>query len=130
MATFIGKHGIVKVGTTTIAEVKSFSISQQASSIDATAMGNEWAVHKITQKSWSGSLACHCDPTDKTGQEALMVGALVTLKLQPQGSGSGDYELTGSALISDIQIQTDHAGIIERSFSFQGTGALTIDTVV
>ena len=130
MATFIGKHGVVKIDKTTIAEIKSFSITQQASSVDATAMGDEWAVHKTTQKSWSGSLSCHFDSSDMNGQEALTIGALVTLKLLPQGSNTGDYELTGNALITDIQIQTEHSNIIERSFTFQGTGPLTIDKVI
>lgn len=129
MATFIGKNGVVKIGTVTIAEVKSFTITQQAANVDASAMGDDWTVHKITQKSWSGSLACHADPTDTTGQEALIVGASVTLKLLPQGTTTGSYELTGTALITDVQIQADHTNVLERTFTFQGTGALTIDTV-
>ena len=129
MATYIGKNGVVKIGSTTIAEVKSFTLQQQAATVDSTAMGDDWNKHQVTQKNWSGSLACHFDPTDTTGQEALTLGALVNLVLLPQGSGSGNYELSGTAFITDIQTQGDHTNVVERTFTFQGTGPLTIDKV-
>lgn len=129
MATYLGKDGVVKVGSVAIAEVRNFSITQAAATTEDTVMGDSWSTHKVTLKSWSGQLACFWDATDTTGQGALTIGAEVTLKLYPGGVASGDQELSGSAIITSIETQLAHDGIVEASFSFQGTGALTVDEV-
>jgi len=41
MATFLGKNGVIKVGTNTIAELRSFSITQTAATAEDTTMGDE-----------------------------------------------------------------------------------------
>ena len=129
MATFLGKEGVVKVGNNAIAEVKSFSITQTAATVEDTVMGDDWATHKPTIKSWSGSLTCHWDDTDTKGQEALSVGTEVSLTLYPEGNDSGDYQLSGSIIITSVETQAAHDGLVERTLNFQGSGALIIGTV-
>jgi hypothetical protein len=129
MATHLGKEGVVKVGSNAIAEVRSFSITQEAATATDTVMGDEWETQKVTMKSWSGQLSCYWDSADTTGQGALTIGAEVTLKLYPEGTTSGDQELSGTAIIKSIENQAAHDGLVEASFSFQGTGALTIEEV-
>lgn len=130
MATYLGKDGVVKVGTHTVAEVRSFSLNQTAATAEATVMGEEWTSHKITQKSWAGQLSCFWDATDTTGQGALAVGTEVNLKLYPEGATTGDAELSGTALITSIETQLAHDGLVEATFGFQGSGALSLGTVV
>lgn len=129
MATYLGKDGVVKVGTNTIAEVRSFSVNQTAATAESTVMGDEWTNHKITQKSWAGQISCFWDDTDTQGQGTLLVGAEVTLKLYPEGATTGDAELSGTVLINSIETQLAHDGLVEATFGFQGSGQLTIGTV-
>lgn len=128
MATFLGNEGVVKVGSGTVAEVKSFSVNQSAATVEDTAMGDEWATHVVTQKSWQGTITCHWDDTDSDGQATLTVGASVSLKLYPEGTTTGDHELSGTALITGVETQQAHDGLVEATFTFQGTGALVPGT--
>jgi len=130
MATFLGKEGVVKIGTHVLAEVKSFSINQSAATTEDTALGDSWTSYVVTQKSWQGSIACFWDNTDSQGQSALSVGTLVQLKLYPEGTTTGDYELSGDALITGVEMQQAHDGLVEVNFTYQGTGELVIHTAV
>jgi len=130
MATFSGNDGIVKVGSNAVAEVRSFTVNSSMEPIDDTAMGDDWRTHLAGLKTWDGTIECHWDDTDSTGQEAMTIGASVTLNLLPEGDGSSDYELTGTASITGIsQTQSFDNVTVSRSFTFQGNGALTITTV-
>lgn len=130
MATINGNDGIVKVGTNTIAEVQNFELNETAATIRTTAMGDTWETRSAGLNSWSGSLTCHLDDTDTSGQEALTVGAEVTLNLYPEGDTSGDEEYSGSAIITQVGTsQTFDNQTVQRSFSFEGNGALTKTSV-
>lgn len=128
MATFTGNSGVVKEGSNTLGEVKSFSVTESSETIEDTAMGDSWRSHKAGLKSWSGTIECWFDDTD-TAQGNLTPGASVTLNLQPEGSTTGDFLLTGTATITEITHTNTIDGIVERSFTFQGSGALTRSTV-
>lgn len=132
MATHWGYEGLVRVGSNTIAEVTEFEFTQSVSVVEDTAMGDLWKTH-IAQsgiKEWSGSLTCHWDELDTNGQEALVVGASVTLNLHPEGNQTGDKFFTGTASITEVTLTTPMDGAtIKRSFNFVGSGALTQSTV-
>ena len=128
MATFAGNDGVVKIGSDTLGEVKEFSVTEVAETVEDTSMGDTWRSHKVGLKSWTGSMTCHFDDTD-TAQGNLTVGASVTLNLQPEGSTTGDYLLTGTATVTEVGTSNTIDGIVERSFSFSGNGELTISTV-
>jgi hypothetical protein len=128
MATVDGNDGVVKVGSNTVAEVTDFSITETVQTKDDTAMGDPWMTKKPGFKSWSGSLTCHWDDTDTTGQGAMTAGSEVTLNLYPEGDTTGDYQLTGSAIITSVGVTNNKDGIVSRSFSFEGNGALTHGT--
>jgi len=130
MATFSGNDGVVKVGANAVAEVMSFTVNQTMEPIDDTVMGDSWRSHLAGLKTWDGTIECRWDDTDTTGQEALTVGASVTLALLPEGSGAGEYELEGTASITSVsQTQSYDNTTVTRTFTFQGNGALTIGTV-
>jgi predicted secreted protein len=120
--------GVVKVGSGTVAEVKSFSVDQNAATVEDTAMGDTWTTHLVTQKSWSASIACMWDDTDSDGQVALAVGTSVSLELYPEGTTTGDYKLSGTALITSVSTKQTHDGLVEADFTCQGSGALAIGT--
>ena len=77
---------------------------------------------------FSGTIDVYFDDTDTNGQVAMTVGSSITLNLAPEGTSSGAYKLSGSAIITDKSITASHDGIVEMTFSVQGSGALTIGT--
>lgn len=129
MATHTGKDGAVYVGANAVAEVRDWSVEQTSEVVADTVMGDDWVTNKQTLSSWTASLNCYWDETDSTGQEALTVGAEVTLNLYPEGNTTGDAYYTGSAIVTSISVSLAFDGMVERSISATGNGALTSTTV-
>ena len=129
MALHKGSEGVVKIGSNTIAEVRDWSLEETAETIDSTELSDSAKTFEVGPTSWSGSLNCFWDETDTTGQGACTVGASVTLNLYPEGATTGDTYATGTALINSLSKSGGIDGLVEASFSFQGTGALTWGTV-
>jgi hypothetical protein len=129
MATYTGNEGIIKIGANAIAEVKSFNIKTSAETVEDTAKGDTWRTYKTTHKTWDGSLECHWDDTDTTGQLLCVEGAELTVDLYPGGEASGRYHLTGSAIITERTIESPD-DLASHAITFQGNGALTEAAVV
>jgi predicted secreted protein len=129
MATHAGSVGKVFIGTSQVAEVKSWSLEVTSDTVDASIIGTQWRKNQATIKSWSGSFDGFWDETDTTGQGALAVGATVTLNLYPEGDATGATFWTGDAIVTSIAYSGSFDGIVEATFSFTGSGALDEDTV-
>lgn len=129
MATHAGSEGKVFVGSDQVAEVKSWSMEVTSDTVDASIIGTSWRKNQATIKSWSGSFDAFWDETDSDGQGALAVGGTVTLNMYPEGDESGDTYWTGDVIITSISYSAAFDGLVEASFSFTGTGALSTSTV-
>tara|TARA_R110001592_G_scaffold61111_2_gene186045 strand:- start:485 stop:874 length:390 start_codon:yes stop_codon:yes gene_type:complete len=129
MATHTGSAGTVKVGSNAIAELKSWTLDQSQDTVETTKLGDTVKTYSATQSSSSGTMDCFWDETDSNGQVALAIGTTATLNLYPEGATSGDTFYSGSAIITSVGVSQTHDGIVERSFAFQITGAVTIATV-
>jgi hypothetical protein len=129
MATHKGSEGTVKVGANAIAELRSWQIEEQADTIEDTTLNDTARTFNAGLVSWSGSAEAFWDETDTNGQLALTIGASVTLNVYPEGDSSGDSFYTGTAIVTGITRQSNNESMVEVSFSFQGSGALTADTV-
>ena len=129
MATHKGSEGLIKVGSATVAEVKSYSLEESADTIETTKMGDAARTYLPSLTSFSGSIDCFWDETDTSGQVALAVGASVTLVFYPEGAASGDTYYSGTALVTGKTITGSFDGMVEASISVQGTGAITTTTV-
>jgi len=129
MATHKGSEGLVKVGSATVAEVKSYSLEESADTIETTKMGDAARTYLPSLTSFSGSIDCFWDEGDTAGQVALAVGASVTLVFYPEGEASGDTYYSGTALVTGKTITGSFDGMVEASISVQGTGAITTTTV-
>lgn len=132
MATHSGSEGQVKLGSNAVAEIIDFEFTETVEPIEDTAMGDTYRTHIASSgiKSWSGTVTCHWDETDTNGQEAMTVGASVTLNLYPEGSTTGDKYWSGTATITEMDVAVKHDGeTTKRKFGFMGNGALTLGTV-
>lgn len=129
MATHAGSEGTVKVGANAIAEIRSFSVEESADTLEDTTMGDSARTYKPSLTTFTASIDVLWDETDTNGQNALTIGAEVTLNLYPEGSTSGDTYLTGSAIVTGRTINSSYDGLVEMSISVQGNGALTTATV-
>jgi len=129
MATHKGSEGVIKVGTNTVAEVRSYSIDESADVLEDTSMGDSAKTYLASLTSFSGSLDVFWDETDTSGQGALTVGSSVTLNVYPEGADSGDTYYSGTALVTGVSRSGSFDGMVEASISVQGSGALTQSTV-
>lgn len=128
MANHKGSEGTVHVGTSAIAEVRSYSISETADTVEDTVMGDSARTYKPSLKSFSGSVDVYWDEADTNGQVALAVGSEVTIKFYPEGASTGDTYLYGSAIVTGKTVNGSFDGMVEASITIQGTGALTTGT--
>jgi len=128
MAVHSGSEGLVHIGTDLLAELKSWSITENSSMIDTTVLSDTAQTFVAGSTSWSGSCEAFLDETD-TAQTALTSGASVTIKFYFEGAASSDKYYTGTALVESIDRSGATDDIVGVAFSFRGTGALTLATV-
>ena len=129
MATYKGSDGIVKVGTNTVAEIRSYSIEETADTLEDTAMGDTARTYKSSLTSFSGSLDVFWDESDSSGQGALSIGAAVQLNVYPEGADTNDKYYQGDVIVTGVSRSASFDGLVEASISVQGTGTLTSTTV-
>ena len=127
MANHKGSEGTVKIGTSVIGEVRSWSVNQTADTIEDTTMGDSARTYQSSLTSWDGSVDVYWDESD-TGQSAATIGASVTLNLYPEGANTGDTYFSGTAIVTGITRTASFDGMVEQSFTFKGTGALSTST--
>lgn len=128
MATYTGNDGVVKIGTNTVAEVVSFSITENADRVEDTALGDTNRTYKSGLQEVSGTIECHFDDTDTNGQEAMDVGSTVSLVLWPTGAGTGNPEWTVNATILSVATNVQFNEIVSRTFEWSAAGALSKGT--
>lgn len=127
MATHTGSEGTLKVGANTIGEIRSFSISESADTLEDTSMGDVARTYKSSLTTFTGSVDVFWDEAD-AGQMAMTVGAIVTFSAYPEGATAGDKYYTGSAIVTGLTVSSSVDGMVEASITLQGTGALTLST--
>ena len=129
MAVHAGQEGTAKVGANTIAELRGWQFTQTAETTDTSTIGTTARTHILTVTTWEGSFTTNWDETDSTGQGAMTIGASVTLNMYPEGAAGGDTFFSGTATITGIDRNADNDGVVNATYSFTGSGALTEATV-
>jgi hypothetical protein len=102
MGTHIGNEGSVAVGANTVAEVESWSWTETVATAEKSAIGDSYVARIAGIKDGNGSITVFWDETDTNGQEALTIGATVTVNLYPEGATSTDKYLTGSCIVTEV----------------------------
>ena len=117
MAVLKGKNGVVKVGTQAVANVTSYSVSEEADMLETTSIGTgvNGRTYVPGLRQITGSIDCNIDPSDTNGQMQFEVGYTVgiVLELATGVSLQGDVIITGSS------IEVGVADLITASFDFQ-----------
>lgn len=128
MATFVGKDGVIKIGSNLVGELRSYSIEQTMETVETTVMGDADRSFSPSLKGFSGTLECYFDDTN-AGQGALKPGDTGVLSVQMEGDTTGDHKLSGNIIVTSRSIGASFDGVTDASITFQGTGALTEGTV-
>jgi predicted secreted protein len=127
MATHTGSEGTIKVSTTVVGELRSYTLEQTADTIEDTSMGDTSRTYKSALKGWSGSASLFFDEAD-AGQLLLVLGTSVAIKVYPEGASTGDKYYYGDAIITGSNISASFDGMVEAEVTFTGTGLLTLGT--
>ena len=104
MANHTGSSGVVKIGTNTVAEVRSFTINTTAELLEDTTLTDTSKTYQVGKKGATVSVECFWDETDTNGQIALAEGSSVALDLFPEGTDSSDYYYSGTWLVTGTSI--------------------------
>ena len=127
MATHTGSEGTIKVSSTTVGELRSYSLEQTADTIEDTSMGDSTRSYKSALKGWSGSASLFFDEAD-AGQLLFVLGTSIALKVYPEGASSGDKYYYGDAIITGSNVSASFDGMVEAEITFTGTGSITFGT--
>lgn len=128
MATHTGSEGTIKIGSDTLAEIRSYTLESTGEVIEDTSMGDSARSYKAGLTTFTGSLEVFFDETD-TAQGNLDAGSSVTLEVYPEGATTGDTYYTGTAIVTGRTVTASFDGMVEMSISVQGSGGLTETTV-
>jgi hypothetical protein len=125
-----GHDGSITVASGAMGNAKAWSLDIAQETVETTDFGSAgWKESVATLKSWSGSVTAIFDASGTAEgalQTGLTGGSAVSLDLQ-LGDGLGSYDkYSGSAIITGQSVTNDVSGIVEVSFNFEGTGAITI----
>ncbi len=127
MATHTGSEGLIKISSTTIGELRSYTLENTADTIEDTQMGDASRTYKVGLKGFSGSASLFFDEAD-AGQLLIVVGTEIAIKVFPEGASSGDKFYEGNAVVTAYNISASFDGMVEAELTFTGTGTLTLST--
>lgn len=124
MACLSGKNGALSVdnGVSNVAQLTSWTITQNAEVIEATHMRASgtpnWMCKTAGALSWEGSAEALFD----TGETYPTVGSEITL-IAYEADATATY--TGDAIVTSVETSAGVEDMITVSLSFTGTGSLT-----
>ena len=125
MATYTGQNGVLKLGGTAVAELRSFSIETTTETIEDTSMTDSSRTYKTGLEAFSGTADVFFDDTHHDDIASLNGGAnAVALEAYPGGVTTGYPRLSGNVIITGYSMTAALDGMVEASISFQGTGDL------
>jgi|TARA_R100000093_G_scaffold13956_1_gene8048 hypothetical protein len=128
MAVVHGKEGVVKAGGSAIGNLTGFTLETTADVVEKTAIDDGTKSFISGRTSFSGSLDMNFNREDAQ-QVTLLAGSSIAFIVYPEGTTSGDRTFAGTGIVTGMSTNNSIDGVVSRSVTFQGTGALTISTV-
>ena len=127
MATHTGSEGVIKIGSTVLGELRSYTLEQTSDTIEDTSLGDSTRTYKAGLKGFSGSASLFFDEAD-AGQLLVTAGSAITINLSPEGTSAGDKFFSGDAIVTAYNVSASFDGMVEAEMTFTGTGAVTVGT--
>ena len=132
MATTKGTSGVVKLAVSggsvaAMGEVRSFTLSESADTIEDSVMGDSARTYVSSLTSATLSMDVYWDDAD-TVQLVMDTAADLDWELYPTGSGTGEKYYSGSGVVTSKEISASFDGMVEGSFELQVSGAVTEGT--
>jgi predicted secreted protein len=127
MATKLGREGLIKLSSTTIGELRNYSLTHSSDTVEDSVLGDTYRTRLASMKSFSVSGDLYWDEGD-AGQLLITIGSSVTLNLYPEGGSTGDVYYSGAAIVTQFNVSASFDGIIEGQISFEGNGVLSVLT--
>jgi predicted secreted protein len=124
MATKLGREGLIKLSSTTIGELRNYSLTHSSDTVEDSVLGDTYRTRLASMKSFSVSGDLYWDEGD-AGQLLITIGSSVTLNLYPEGGSTGDVYYSGAAIVTQFNVSASFDGIIEGSIAFEGNGPLS-----
>jgi predicted secreted protein len=128
MANHLGREGLIKISSTTVGELRNYSLSNSSDTVEDSVIGDTFRTRKATMRTWSVSGDLYWDETD-AGQLTLTVGASVTVNLYPEGADATDTYYSGGGIVTKFDISAAFDGMVEGSITIEGNGTLSTLTV-
>jgi len=119
-----GNNILIYKDGTAIAGMKSCEISTSVDTIEvASAMTGTWRARITGRKEWS--LSCGYLITANSGvRDLLSVGTSYTIKVKARDAAD-NTGVSGTAILTQCKITATRGNLVQGSFQFQGTGALS-----
>jgi hypothetical protein len=129
MATTKGSSGVVKLAVSggsvaAMGEVRSFTLSESADTIEDSVMGDTARTYVSSLTSATLSMDVYWDDAD-TVQLVMDSGAGLDWELYPTGTGTGEKYYSGGGVLTSKEITASFDGMVEGSFELQVSGAVT-----
>ena len=129
MATTKGSGGVVKLAVSggTVAamgEVRSFTLSETADTIEDSVMGNTARTYLSSLTSATLSMEVYWHDADAV-QLVMDSGASLIFELYPTGTGTGEKYYSGGGVLTSKEITAAFDGMVEGTFEIQVSGAVT-----
>lgn len=132
MATTKGSSGVVKLAVSggsvaAMGEVRSFTLSESADTIEDSVMGDTARTYLSSLTSATLSMDVYWDDADAV-QLVMDSGASLIWELYPTGTGTGEKYYSGAGVLTSKEITASFDGMVEGSFELQVSGAVTEST--
>jgi hypothetical protein len=142
---FSGFDGVINftdadnsLSATVIGNLRNFSIETSQDSIETTSMedsGHRTFKAGLSSFTFSGDVffdytdAVQLKMEQLTSKDDTTTGndAVATFEAYPSGTTSGNAKYSGSCIITSFSVTSSVDGVVEASFSAQGTGPLAVD---
>lgn len=126
MAYMHGKDGTITVGGNALIGVTEWSYNETSTLHDTSDLGDANMTYTAGQKDGTVNVSGLLDEAD-ADQATIRAGASITFELQPEGTGIGDIEWSGSGVIESFEITGQKGDMV--GFSVTAKGVLTEGTV-
>lgn len=126
-----GKMTLAKEGSDQkIVGITNWSLSLVISTLDTTALGDDWKSYILGLKEWTASASGNYEvtgasTTEVTTQEALQDAYLNGTPVNVKFYVDSEHYYEGNAVIASLSIDDTLEDVVNISFEFTGTGALS-----